>query len=294
MEEKLEKCPVCDSHQLSTYGHIKDHKVSRETFKLDQCEACGLVFTNPRPDEVNIGKYYQSENYVSHTDTKKGLINFLYHQVRKITLRKKLRWINKFTVNKRSLLDVGCGTGYFLKTCKSNGWSISGVEPDEGAREIARKNTEANISSSLDSVEKKEYDAITLWHVLEHIHDLNGSIKKLSQLLSQTGTVFVALPNYKCYDRKIYQEYWDGYEVPRHLYHFSIDTVDKLLNKHGFKIIDIKPMIFDAFYACMLSEGYKNQGKMNMPRAFFNGLISNMKARKNKNYSALLYIVKRK
>ncbi|MBL7894970.1 MAG: class I SAM-dependent methyltransferase [Bacteroidia bacterium] len=291
---KLDKCPVCGSGQSQPFISCKDYTVSQETFNIVSCSACGFKYTNPRPSDDTIGQYYKSEDYVSHTNTKKGLINRLYHAVRSYTLKKKLGLIESF-VSRGTILDYGCGTGMFLNTCKEAGWKSFGFEPDSDARTIASKkglsvfNTKESLALELGSA---KFDVITLWHVLEHVTDLDDTLSFFKNHLSNKGTLIIAVPNYTSFDAQHYKEYWAGYDIPRHIYHFNLDSVSKLLSKFGFTHIKSLPMKFDSFYVSMLSEKYKT-GSIRYLNAFINGLRSNLRARNPNAYSSVIYIFKK-
>jgi SAM-dependent methyltransferase len=290
---EVKTCPVCSEQDYENFLTLKDHSISGETFHISKCKTCGFRFTNPIPSEDTIGKYYQSEDYISHSDTNKGVINKLYHLVRKQSLKSKLALINQSGSEKGTILDIGCGTGYFLQACKENNWKIEGMEPDPGARALAEKNTGQTIYSNLfDLPGEKKYDVITLWHVLEHVHKLNESIQHIHKLLKDNSRLIIAVPNCNSYDSIIYKQYWAAYDVPRHLYHFTPPDMDKLLKKHSFQLLGTKPMVFDSFYVSMLSDKYKF-GKTNYLRAFYNGFVSNIKASSDKNYSSLIYLFKK-
>ncbi|MFT3980932.1 MAG: class I SAM-dependent methyltransferase [Ferruginibacter sp.] len=289
-----EQCPVCESKNLQLFLHAKDYTVSQESFSLIQCNNCGFVFTQDIAPQEEIGRYYQSQDYISHSDTKQGMINKLYHRVRKITLAGKRKLVSVETgLTKGSLLDVGCGTGAFLHEMKQAGWSITGLEPDDTAREKALElyNIQAKPSHELFNLEPAGFDAITMWHVLEHVHQLNEYVAQLDKLLKPGGRLFIAVPNYTSGDAAHYKESWAAYDVPRHLYHFSPKSMQVLMQRHGLQVKKVKPMWFDSFYVSMLSEQYKN-GKGNMIGAVWNGFISNAKALFNKERcSSLIYIV---
>lgn len=289
--EKLEKCPICNNNTLNKFISCIDFTVSKEVFDIDECEKCSFKFTNPRPNINEIGKYYQSETYISHSDTNKGLVSKIYKWVRSYTLSKKVNLINKINnYQKGIILDIGCGTGYFLKECQDNKWQVNGIEPDDNARKLAVQNLSQNIKTSLFELENnKAYDVITMWHVLEHVHDLNKTLEKLKNLLKENGKIVIAVPNYECYEEKIYKEYWAAYDVPRHLNHFSKNTIIQLFKNTGLKNIAIEPMYFDSTYISMLSSKYKN-GKTNYIESIYTGLKSNIKAKNKQNYSSLIYI----
>ncbi len=288
--EKLEACPVCGYRISEPYLNCKDHSVSGEEFSLVQCKNCSFVYTNPRPNEKQIGKYYQSVNYISHTDTNKGIINKVYHLVRKKTIADKINLVNRLH-EKGNLLDIGCGTGFFLENCQKQGWRSKGIEPDEGARSIAQNRLNVPIEKDLlTSFLDEKFDILTLWHVLEHIHELNKTVEKIVSIMSGDAKVIIAVPNISSYDAKRYNKYWAAYDLPKHLYHFSKKTLELLMNNHGIKLVEIIPMKFDAYYISLLST--KNKYKqINFLEAIKEGYNSNKWAEKNdNNYSSLTYI----
>ena len=298
MYEKIEFCPVCGKDKFIINKICKDFTVSDESFAINECLNCSFKFTSPRPDQVHLPKYYESEDYVSHEDKANNLINLAYKIVRKITIRNKIKVIQKHQ-STGTLLDVGCGTGHFLKYCKKKGWKITGTEPDARAKKQAIERTGAKVYQNISALKEQKFDVITLWHVLEHIPDLNENIKLLRKLLNASGVLLIAVPNYKSFDAELYKEYWAGYDVPRHLYHFDRKTIKSLFGKLKFKLIDTVPMKFDAFYVSLLSEKYLNiESGWTSPfkqsfNGFRNGYLSNKKAKKTNQYSSLIYLFKK-
>ena len=290
-------CPVCRSANISPALSAKDYTVSSQIFSIEKCNDCTGMFTQDVPPQEVIGTYYQSENYVSHSNTQKGLINRLYHSIRKITLTVKRNLIKKETgITTGKILDAGCGTGAFLNEMKNSGWAITGLEPDETARKNALElfNINPLPSNKIFDFPPESFDAITMWHVLEHVHQLQEYIAQLKKLLTKNGRLFIAVPNYTSYDAQHYNQYWAAYDVPRHLYHFSPQSIKILMAAHGLQVIKMKPMWFDSFYVSMLSEQYKNS-KGNVVGAFITGLVSNLKALGNKEKcSSLIYIINKK
>lgn len=290
------QCPACNSAAISKVFSCKDETVSSEFFEIWQCSSCTLRFTQNVPVQQAIGSYYQSSDYVSHTDTKKGLINSLYHTVRNHTLKSKRALLGKLVGKPTAtLLDAGAGTGAFAHTMEKHGWTVQGIEPDESARKIAKDNYGLDLQTpeKLDLIQTQSFDVITLWHVLEHVHDLHQYLDSFNRLLKKDGTLVIAVPNYSSYDAQVYGNCWAAYDVPRHLYHFSPKSMDVLLRKHGFEVIERKPMWFDSFYVSMLSEKHRaKQGSL--ARAFWNGLRSNVKAIGDHNKtSSIIYIAKK-
>jgi SAM-dependent methyltransferase len=286
-------CPSCSSDSLQPVLHAVDHTVSHETFAIWQCGHCSLRFTQDVPDSSAIGPYYRSEEYISHSNTSTGLVNSLYHLVRRQTLGNKRRLIQSATRGKQGrLLDIGAGTGSFVAYMQQQGWEVTGLEPDEVARERALMDNEVRLQdgTALFSLPAESYDAITLWHVLEHVHDLHPYLERLKLLIKKGGRIFIAVPNYTSYDAAVYGSAWAAYDVPRHLYHFSPDAMEGLLARHGLQLHFTQPMWFDSFYISMLSEKYRN-GKGNLPGAVYRGLVSNIKAFVDKSKcSSLIYV----
>ena len=289
MYEKLEACPTCKNTQFSNYLICTDHCVSEESFALIKCSKCELVFTNPRPTEDKLPGYYQSEEYISHTNKATSPINLIYKIVRNYTLKQKLKLLNSLS-DKGTILDYGCGTGNFLHTCKQSGWNTYGYEPDTKAKSLAIEN-DIQIVNSLKEIHQ-EIDVISAWHVIEHVNKLRETLKKLRSLLKKGGFMIIAVPNIQSLDAKHYREYWAAYDVPRHLYHFSQQSFGKLIAKSKLSLVDTLPMKFDAYYVSMLSERYKT-GKNNYLKAIDIARRSNTEAIKTGEYSSLIYILQK-
>ncbi|MEM6813301.1 MAG: class I SAM-dependent methyltransferase [Bacteroidota bacterium] len=289
MYEKLEVCPACRNTNFTNFLICTDHLVSGESFALNLCNKCGLVFTNPRPNEESIHKYYLSNKYLSHTNKSGNLLSLLYKLVRVYTIKKKIKLIQKYTENK-TILDYGCGTGDFLQACKKAGFRTFGLEPNENAKTQAQKK-DLHLISNLKDL-KERVDIITAWHVIEHVHDLKSVIRLLKKNLNNDGILFIAVPNMKSYDALYYKEHWAAYDVPRHLYHFTQESFGKLIAKNKFKLIDTVPMIFDSFYISILSEKYMT-GRNNYVKSIKTAYESNRKAKRNGEYSSITYILKK-
>ena len=292
MTELLERsCPICHSKENKYFLTCIDKTVSEEKFNIVKCGKCDFHFTNPIPFEKNIANYYKSENYISHSDTAASLQDKLYHLIRKYTVKQKTKLIQSVNNGKTdSLLDIGCGTGYFLQYAQKKGWVIHGFEPDGGARKIAEENTGHIIWDSIERIQHQTFKIITLWHVLEHVYDLSHSLKLIKESLHKDGKLIIAVPNYESFDAGVYQQYWAAYDVPRHLYHFSKKTLTHILNNYNLTIQEIRPMYFDSYYVSLISEKYK--GTKNPISVMWNSLVNGTRSNINKNNtSSLLYIV---
>ena len=274
---------------MKLYLETKDYTLTGESFQLLKDPMLDMLVTKPQPE--NLDRYYESEDYISHTDAQKSFVDKIYQTVKAYNLNRKLALIGSYVSEDKTLLDVGAGTGDFLAIARKHGWEIFGVEPSVVAK---RKAAEKNVVlvGDLDTLPKRKFEVITLWHVLEHLPELDQQISKLVGLLSDTGTLVVAVPNFKSYDAGYYKEFWAAFDVPRHLWHFSRNSVQSIFATHGMKVVKTKPMIFDAFYVSLLSEKYKT-GKQHFLRALWVGLMSNLLAYRSKEYSSLIYVIKR-
>jgi 2-polyprenyl-3-methyl-5-hydroxy-6-metoxy-1,4-benzoquinol methylase len=288
----IEKCLVCGSNQFEPFLVCNDYTVSKESFNIVSCKVCGFKFTNPRPSDSVLGDYYKAEEYVSHTNSKKGIINKLYHVVRKYTLKKKVQLLSSY-VSRGTILDYGCGTGMFLAACKEAGWNTIGMEPDDSARKIA-SDQDLSVYSNKDNVnsfiKEKQVEVITLWHVLEHVTDMSETLPFFKAKLKKDGVLIIAVPNHVSYDAQYYKEFWAAYDAPRHLHHFDLKSMKALLQNYGFKLVETKPMKFDSFYVSMLSEKCKTRS-INLFKALWVGLLSNLKAKDSNSYSSTIYIL---
>ena len=277
-----------------TYLEVKDHSVSGETFELRLNQDLDLLETFPQPSEGHLPSYYKSEDYISHTDSKRNLFEKVYQFVKNITLKRKLKLINSFDLDSKRLLDVGCGTGDFLSIAQNDNWDVLGIEPNASARALANSKTNNAVHDidKLLELKPSSFDVITLWHVLEHLPKLEDHLNILKSLLKPNGRLIIAVPNYKSYDAQYYKSFWAAFDVPRHLWHFSQHSISTLAKSFDMLVDDTLPMTFDAFYVSLLSEKYKS-GFMNPLKAFWIGLRSNTKAKRSGEYSSLIYILKK-
>lgn len=289
---QLTSCPICDGNQIEVFLKTKDFTFSDESFTVQKCNSCGFRFTNPIPLEKDLGSYYGADNYMSHaTKSRKGLMPFVYKRVRKMNLNIKLRLVKKYAKAK-SILDIGAGNGFFLNAARTAGFHVQGLEPDDKAREVANSDFKLDLNppESIASIESDSLDVITMWHVLEHVYHLKRDIKEISRVLKDDGALILALPNIDSYDSKYYKEYWDGLDLPLHLYHFTPKDVSNLFEQIGMEVVEMKPMKFDSYWVSMNSEKFKGGS---LPRAFYVGMKSNMKA-SNGEYSSQMYVLKKK
>lgn len=292
MLEILQICPICRASSFKPILKCRDYSISKEEFEIVQCLTCGLRITNPRPDAQSIGKYYESEDYVSHSNTQKGLINKLYHIAKKKAIKNKISLIESLNPSGKALLDIGCGTGSFIGEIQKKGWTVLGVEPNEGARKIARKNYSIDVIPDNEIINQKvgSFNVITLWHVLEHVHNLRDRVEEIKKLLSTNGLAIIAVPNPESWDAKHYGKFWAAYDVPRHLYHFSPVQIKKLFSEVGFVHLKSFPMKMDSYYVSMLSEKYQSRS-LGMIKAAINGFLSNLKAKNDaEKFSSVIYV----
>lgn len=289
--KQLTNSPISNT-PLKPYLVCKDHTVSNELFTILIDEETELLITSPRPDDLSLSKYYESDDYISHSNSNKSLFDKIYQIVRNYTLKQKIKLINSFDSEEKTLLDVGAGTGDFLFSCHKNGWKVEGIEPSVNAGELAEQKIGKKLKTQISELGIDKYDVITMWHVLEHVPNLTDYVSQLNDLLKPNGTIVVAVPNHKSFDASYYGKFWAAYDTPRHLWHFSQIAIQKLFAKENMKVTQTLPMKFDAFYVSLLSEKYK-KGKMNVFNAISIGLQSNLKAKHTNEYSSLIYVIKK-
>ncbi len=293
--EKTDHCPLCNETRFSTFMEVPDYFLSGEVFTLSKCLACGMIFTNPRPEPENLGAYYKSEDYVSHSNTKRGLIFRIYHLVRKYNFSQKFKLISHLSRGNK-ILDVGCATGGFLSYFKKRGWDGTGIEPDAQARKMAVEKEGLSVfdEKELTTLLPQSFDVITLWHVLEHVPYPVERLRVLNSLLKDDGLLVVAIPNPASYDATHYGKFWAGYDVPRHLLHFEQKVATSFFTNVNFELVGIRPMKFDAYYISLMSEKYKT-GKMSYLKALKIGWTSNRYAKRHENnFSSLIYLLRKK
>lgn len=294
--EELEQCPVCKSTEYKVYLEAKDNTVSHKKFQVVRCESCGFLYTNPRPSAESIGTYYESMDYISHHDEGKDVMSKIYNRVRNYTTQQKIKLLEKSVRRIGTLLDIGSGTGFFLTEAKAAGWRVTGTEPDQQARKVGTARVGEEIFENIwdTPLASKSYDAITMWHVLEHVHLLNETFDWLHEHLNPQGRLFIAVPNPESEDAKRFKENWAAYDVPRHLYHFTKTSMKQLAGIHGFRVESILPMWFDSYYVSLLSSRYE-QGETKVPLGVWEGTASNWKGRSNAegepNTSSLIYVL---
>ncbi len=290
--ENLLACPHCNFPKFNPFLQCIDYTVTGEVFNIVSCEKCSLKFTNPRPDQNSINKYYESENYISHSNSSRGLINKIYHFIKNIAIKKKINLIENLNTKNKTILDIGCGTGSFLGMIRDKDWKVCGIEPNEKARKIAMDNHSIQVfnENTLHNLPKNSFSIITMWHVMEHVHNLKQRTIDIQNLLEPGGYALIAVPNHTSWDASYYGKYWAAYDVPRHLYHFSPKTIKQLFSYTELKHIKSQPMKFDSFYVSLLSEKY-NKSFLKLFKAFFIGLYSNLNALNDaEKYSSVIYI----
>lgn len=297
MYQTIRQCPICQHEKFTNKLVCEDHTVSNESFVIVACQNCDFHFTNPRPLPNEIGRYYESDEYISHSDKTRSIKDLIYKIARGINIRSKLKLISKLTeVKKKRILDIGCGTGHFIKACANAGWESFGMEPiEQNVTNILADNHNISIFRSFEEVLQypKKFNVITLWHVLEHIENLAQFLEVVGSKLKDNGALIIAVPNRDSYDAKLYKEHWAAWDVPRHLYHFNQKDIHNFCKKNKLRVSATHPLTMDAYYISLLSEQYKT-GNKNWIKSIVNGYKSNRYAKLNsKNYSSLIYVIKK-
>ncbi len=288
-------CPLCGCTDLLPWRLCRDHTVSQAQFAILRCGACGFRFTQDAPAEADIGPYYQAEAYIAHSNTRRGLLSQLYQLARRMMLGRKRRLIEKLAGRRRGrLLDYGCGTGEFAAHLAAHGWQVLGLEPSEQARDYARRvhGLAVEPPEALFDYAGPPFEVITLWHVLEHVHRLHATLRRLGEVLAPGGLLLIAVPNADAHEQDRYAEFWAAWDVPRHLWHFDAQTLGRLLADCGLRIESMQAMPLDAFYVSLLSERYR-RGRVDWLGAVGAGMGTWRAARSDiHRASALLYGVR--
>jgi len=286
-------CPVCQGRKVSKKFDVKDFFFTQEKFSVWECSDCSVLFTHPQPPKELLGKYYDTPDYLSHNTKENGLLGKVYASLRNYNIKGKYKVIARH-ISRGRLLDIGCGSGELLHYFTKKGWEGMGIEPNETARKFARDSYGLSIEGAeeLKRLPEKSFDVISMWHVLEHVPDVNERMNRVSRLLKDQGIAVIALPNPESYDAAYYKDYWAAYDVPRHLYHFSQSAFKKLAAKHHFTIVEVLPLKLDAYYVSLLSERYR-ENRLPFLRAVYRGWVSNSKAKKNGNYSSRIFILRK-
>lgn len=286
-------CPHCKSTSVKEHLFTKDYFITKDSFIVYACMSCRVLFTYPFPEpDILYSKYYKSENYLSHNKKTSDLFSKLYRIVQRINIRKKLRLLEDINQSReKKILEVGAGIGDFLAACRNQGWKCFGIEPSDQARQVAKEFNKLDLLDSINKVGEMGFSIITLWHVLEHVPDLNETLQKLKSYLADNGRLIIAVPNHNSFDAKHYKQFWAGYDVPRHLYHFNKKSLTSIMQSNGFRLIKTKPMIFDSFYVSLLSEKYRHNNLIiNYLKGFWNGLVSNITSIFTKESSSIIFI----
>ena len=290
---QIKECPVCRSKSFNPVFEATDHVVSGDSFGIVECGDCHVRLTRPIPDEKEILPYYDTDDYVSHSETTRGFINRLYAVVRKAMIIRKRKLAQSLGPGGSGrLLEIGCGAGAFLNEMYRSGWEVLGIEPNRRVRDTIIERCGLAVVSPEEwfTQPQSSYGVIALWHVLEHLHNLDDYLRRIKTSLEDDGVLIVAVPNYRSYDAEYYQSRWAAYDVPRHLYHFACESMRALLQRHGLAITAIRQLPFDAFYVSMLSEKYQEGW---IARGMGVGLISYLRALTDtKRSSSIIYIIR--
>ena len=239
-------CNLCNQDNTFLISKVLDYRyeLSKVEFNLVKCKNCGLVYFNPRPDSIEMKNYYPPVKY--YNGHKKSLSALLSH----LTLKRLINNIKKYT-KKGRLLDIGYGDGSFLYNAQNEGFEVFGLDISSEAFEIVNKKLGSNkniFNCELEDCKfpNNYFDVITLCHVLEHLPDPKKTLYEIEKKIKDDGILIVSVPNIDCFVFKVFKRFWFSLDAPRHYYHFSYNTIDKILKLTGFKVIKISypPMNF--------------------------------------------------
>lgn len=288
--EHLIHCPSCQSTDFTSIGEIKDYYYSQDSFPIVSCKNCSLVFTQNRPNAESIGAYYDSANYASHDGSKKkSMFLQVYVAARNYMLKKKHDLVRPFKPEWSRVLDYGAGEGYFVEYLLKKGKQVEGIEPSNVARSnFYSRNGQPMYSNLVELPKEKTFQVITLWHVLEHIHTLKETMQSLVDKLESKGIIVIAVPNQNSLDKKVFGNYWAAWDVPRHLYHWSPDSLSTFMSGFGLQNIHTNQLPLDPIYIGMISAKYAKKSSIH---GIWQGIRSYFHGKQNpKNGSTLLSI----
>ena len=250
-------CIICENNESVDYLQLTDRlSILPTNYHLVQCQ-CSFVYLNPRPKIDNISSYYPSEKYDPHYMSNKSIWIKFYHFVQFFTLRWKYSKIPDIH-RSRNLLDIGAGQGEFASFMSKRGWNV--VIQDANI-DIIDKNIphDYNFVKDLQQINESEsFNVITLWHSLEHIHNIKDLYSQINRLLAPEGVLLIAVPNLQAPEKKSFGVKWAAYDAPRHLYHFHPDSIKRLCMKYDFKIVRKFSLFQDSPYNILLSISNKS------------------------------------
>jgi ubiquinone/menaquinone biosynthesis C-methylase UbiE len=235
-------CNLCGSNENKTVYRVSDWLLNRPDVvtTLVKCEQCGLIFQNPRPDAAEMEQHYPPDyEPFLNFGTKKS--SWLHQKSVEYGLNKRAQAVNKHVKSGR-LLDIGCAVGDFLAFMRDKYlWQACGVEVSEHAANIAR--THYGLDVFTGTLEEAEYadnsfDAVTMWDVLEHLHDPSATLREIQRILKPGGVLVFRVPNGDSIDAKFFGSYWAGLDSPRHLYVYGKSTLKQLLENNGLNLLD--------------------------------------------------------
>jgi SAM-dependent methyltransferase len=266
-------CPLCGADRADPFREAPDRffPQSGPLYKVQRCRQCSMIYLNPRPAEKDSGRFYEHADYLpfASLSSTRSLTARLYGVMRRANLRWKRRIIIDFlqsippsfqknSAEKRNrLLDVGCGTGEFLVEMRNAGWQVEGLERDERAAAWAREHYQIPVAAGSVAqlaAAPQQYDLISLWHVLEHLYAPGKALEILAGRLRDNGRLLIAVPNIAGVDARVYKSNWVALDAPRHVNHFSLETLGRLGSKHGLTLHWWRQLPLDVFFNTFMSE----------------------------------------
>ena len=254
------ECPLCGGNDTSHFTDCTDHAVSNETYSLQRCGSCGLIFTIAPPDSQDKQTYSKLDQELNRADNPRKRLDRLYYYARILNIRRKIRLIERLTrVSSGKLLNYGAKSGYFSSRMTDRGWKVTSLEEYHEQRIFSLEMFHHRMMDidEIDSLPPGSFDAVTLWHTLEHQEDPHTLIEKLIRLLKPNGLLFAAVPNTDSLDAAWYGSQWAAWDVPRHLLHFNTTSMIRFGLAHNLVLMHHERMPFEAFYIPMLSEKFK-------------------------------------
>ncbi len=252
--KKAPPCPVCggESRPESLVGEQDAWPSSRDRFTLCACAVCGSRFIDPVTIPHPIGHYYPDDYYGSTQEKYRGVFQKLSDAFRRWRFRSVYGGSGG---GARSVLDFGCGRGVMLAAFKENGWNAKGVEFSAASAALVKKDFGIDVLHGPDAIEQlgaEKFDLITLFHVLEHVPDPRATIRRLAAHLGAGGRFVIEVPNYCGAQRFLFGTSWWHLDPPRHLVHFTKDSLVRMLERLDLKVKVVSTFSSEYSVFCFL------------------------------------------
>jgi len=270
----LESCVLCGGKNLkSIYKTYDRHYGMKGEFNIDQCQSCSLVFLNPMPSEEYLTSLYPKTyySYQDFYDKKSFLRNFYRNYLLKIGT------LDPHFDSPGKIVDVGCGSGKFLYAMKKKGWEVYGVEVNENAAKLGNELEQLNIHPGdllTSKFDDDFFDYVRSNHSFEHMTNPEPVLEEMHRILKPDGKLLIGVPNIDSFNGRFFKKYWWYLGAPVHTFNYSVATLSKMLEKHGFVVEKVS---YNGDYTGVLGSFQiflnRKNGKMSKQGFFINNIL---------------------